>query len=517
MAQVDMSNHSTWLEEQIKHQYETKKQTDCRMALGKSVLRRVDRELPLSRYLELDEHLWDADITSIHKLYKEKIALPVEVVLYYIKRIYVYENVLSSVTQVFEEAIDQAIELESKEFDPELPLFGIPILLKDNIATEGHPNTAGSDMLRDVTTLRASTVAEKLKEAGAIIVGKTNLSEWANFMTFNSSNGYSALGGQTVNPYGRFDVGGSSAGSAVAVAAGLIPVSIGSETAGSLVYPASQNAVVTIKPTVGLVSRDLIVPISETQDTAGPMATCVKDAALVLSSIAGGCQHDRATEHAVVKDYVGALDRDIKGLRIGILSNQSVKEEYRDNDEQVILAACKVFEDLGAEVVEVELEEKVFATNMLDVLLYEFHRDVNAYLANPEVDTGLTLEAIRDSNLKDLENRAAFGQSIIDKSIDERMSPKAYEELVDENVKIAEDAIDKVKEKVDAVLSISNYSTIAYATCGYPAITVPAGYRDSGEPVGITIFAGRYEEDLLISLGAGYEKATGHRRAPALQ
>jgi len=368
-------------------------------------------------------------------------------------------------------------------------LYGIPIILKDNIATKDRmPTTGGASVLKDSFVQRDAFIVEKLRNAGAIILGKANLSEWANFMSSNFCNGYSATGGQTKNPFGMFDVGGSSSGSAVAVASYLCPIAIGTETSGSLIYPANQNNVVGLKPTVGLVSRDLIIPISENQDTAGPIANTVSDVARVLEVISG---ED--------KNYLEYIGESIKNLKAGFLNDKYVKNEYRENDEDILNEAKEILQNEGMIIKNIMFEKEVYEINLFDLLLFEFKRDLN-------------IKKIVEYNKKDKENYMPYGQDIIEKSSNNNISISQYNDLLKTNTLISRGALDKAFKEVDVVISLSNYASRVYACAGYPAINIPAGFRKNGEPIGITIIANKYEEDKLIKIGYAYEQKTHKRK-----
>lgn len=505
MTDMPDSHHQEWLLRQVELQQKPHKST-CYKPLDQIILDKANG-LGLDTYLELNHLLEWPKLEVIQSLYQSGLTTPYDLIRYTIKRIGIYNQKLNAVSQLSPTVIEEAKALGP--WDPSKPLWGVPVLLKDNIATGPEmPNTAGAHALLHATTKRPAHLVTLLKEAGALILGKANLSEWANFMTLDSSNGFSTLGGQTRNPYGPYDVGGSSAGSCVAVAAGFTAIAVGTETAGSLVYPASQNNVVTIKPTVGLISRDLIVPISDTQDTAGPIASSVKDAAQLLQVLSGPCQWDPKTMSAPEdEDYLAACRRSPEGLRVGILSNAKIVADYRDGDEEIINVATALLKGQNMVVTPVNVDDKACDTNMYEVLLYEFYRDVNAYLAHPDTNTVLALEDIISYNQKDLGNRAPYGQNLLEKSVTERLKDKAYTDLVTDNVLRASAAIYAALQEVDVLMTISNYGTILYATAGYPAITVPAGFRTSGEPVGITFFAGAYQEALLLTVAQALESA----------
>ncbi|HKV65732.1 MAG TPA: amidase [Rhodanobacteraceae bacterium] len=417
-------------------------------------------------------------------------------------------------------------------------LWGIPILLKANIDTgDRMPTTAGSLALLGAPAPRDATVAAKLREAGAIILGKANLSEWANFRSTRASSGWSGRGGLTRNPYVLDrSACGSSSGSAAAVAAGFVTVAIGTETNGSIICPSAANGVVGIKPTVGLVSRAGIIPISSTQDTAGPIARDVRDAAIVLSAIAGSDPRDPATvdadKHAT--DYTKFLDPNaLKGKRIGVV------RELAGSDPQVKALfdrAISVLRAQGATVVDNVKIPHVHDYGHAEstVLLYEFKHGVDAYLATRK---GLKVHSLADLIAFDKAHAAEempwFGQELFDEA--EAKGPltdKAYRDALAKLKKLAgPGGIDAAMsaDHLDALFAPAQDpawridlvngdpdSSSAYgpaAVAGYPSITVPAGFVH-GLPVGVLFFGRKWSEPSLIGFAYAYEQATHARRNP---
>jgi amidase len=418
-------------------------------------------------------------------------------------------------------------------------LWGIPVLLKANIDTgDKMPTTAGSLALLGAPAPRDATVAAKLREAGAVILGKTNLSEWANFRSTRSSSGWSGRGGLTRNPYVLDRTAcGSSSGSAAAVAAGFATVAIGTETNGSIICPSAANGVVGIKPTVGLVSRAGIIPISATQDTAGPIARDLRDAAIVLSAIAGSDPRDPATvdadKHAT--DYTKFLDPNaLRGKRIGVV------RELAGNDpgvDELLDHSIAVLRAQGATVVD---EVKIPHVNdyghaETTVLLYEFKHGVNAYLATR---TGLKVHSLADLIAFDKAHAAEempwFGQELFERA--EAKGPltdKAYRDALAKLKKLAgPEGIDAAMDakhldallapsqdpawRIDLVTGDPGGTASAYgpaAVAGYPSITVPAGFVH-GLPVGMLFFGRKWSEPGLIGMAYAFEQATHAQREP---
>ena len=438
------------------------------------------------------------------------------------------------------ERIAVALDRERKEKGPRSPLHGIPILLKDNIDTQDRMmTTAGSLALVGAKPQRDAFVAQRLRDAGALILGKTNLSEWANFRSTKSSSGWSGRGGQTRNPYVlERNPCGSSSGSGAAVAANLCAAAVGTETDGSVVCPSSANSLVGIKPTVGLVSRAGIIPISHSQDTAGPMARSVSDAAILLGAMTGIDPRDEATNESrgkSVADYTQFLDKDgLRGMRLGIARKHFGFNERVDKLMNDLLAEMK---KLGAVLVDpsdIPTTGK-FDDSEFEVLLYEFKADLNTYLAGlgPTAPVRSLKDVIAFNEKNSAREMPYFGQDIMTKA--EAKGPltsKPYLAALRKNHLLTRaqgiDAVMK-KNRLDALVAptggppwptdwingdhfTGGYSS-ASAVAGYPHITVPAGYV-FGLPVGISFFGGAYSEPKLIKIAYAFEQATKVRRPP---
>lgn len=438
------------------------------------------------------------------------------------------------------ERIAVALDRERKEKGPRSPLHGIPILIKDNIDTQDRMmTTAGSLALVGAKPQRDAFVAQRLREAGALILGKTNLSEWANFRSTKSSSGWSGRGGQTKNPYVlERNPCGSSSGSGAAVAANLCAAAIGTETDGSVVCPSSANSLVGIKPTVGLVSRAGIIPISHSQDTAGPMARTVSDAAILLGAMTGIDPRDEATNASSgksVADYTKFLDKDgLRGMRLGIARKHFGFNERVDKLMNDLLAEMKKLGAVLVDPADVPTTGK-FDDSEFEVLLYEFKADLNKYLAG--LGAAAPVRSLKDVIAFNEKNSARempyFGQDIMTKA--EAKGPltsKPYLAALRKNHLLTRaqgiDAVMK-KNRLDALVAptggppwptdwingdhfTGGYSS-ASAVAGYPHITVPAGYI-FGLPVGISFFGGAYSEPRLIKIAYAFEQATKVRRPP---
>jgi amidase len=438
-------------------------------------------------------------------------------------------------------AIAKARDKERKAGNVRGPLHGIPILLKDNIDTgDKMMTTAGSYALVGAPATQDSTVAARLRAAGAVILGKANLSEWANFRGFGSSSGWSGVGGQTKNPY-VLDRNpcGSSSGSAAAVSANFTAAALGTETDGSIVCPSSLNGVVGIKPTVGLTSRAGVVPISHSQDTVGPHGRRVADAAAVLGALVGVDPRDPATQASAGKfhtDYTQFLDPDgLRGARIGVMRNGVTG--YSRNTDAVFENAIQAMADAGATIVDPAdiptMDQLLTDQAEIIVLIWEFKRDLNAYLATR---TGVPVHDMADViqfNLDHFEQELKwFGQEFFELAEAEIFSEQEYiDALARERSLSREQGIDAAlaENNLDALVAPTGSpawttdlvngdhflgaSSFPAAMAGYPAINVNAGFA-FGLPIGISFFGTAFSEPELIKLASGFEHVIDARRAP---
>ena len=438
-------------------------------------------------------------------------------------------------------ALADQLDQERKAGKVRGPLHGIPVLIKDNIDTaDKMQTTAGSLALAGHRAKQDAFIVGKLRAAGAVVLGKTNLSEWANFRSTRSTSGWSSRGGQTKNPY-ILDrsPSGSSSGSGAAVAANLCAVAIGTETDGSVVSPASCNGIVGIKPTVGLLSRSGIIPISATQDTAGPMARTVRDAAVLLGALTGEDPADAVTKESAGKiqpDYTKFLDPNgLKGKRLGVEKNH-----LKGNSDAVtlLLAAVEQLRAQGATVVEVEVDKQIdpLGEAEYDVLLYEFKDGVNKYLATAGAPVKTLADVIRFNTENKAEAMPFFQQEILENSekLEGLTSPK-YQAARRKSHDGARAVLDKVlrDNRLDAIVGVTSgpstgidlingdswkgpgFSSPA-AMAGYPNITVPMG-QTHGLPVGLSFVGGAYQEGPLLMLAYAYEQAAKKRAAPQFQ
>jgi amidase len=424
-------------------------------------------------------------------------------------------------------AIADALDRERRAGRVRGPLHGVPVLIKDNFDTADRMSTtAGSLALLAARPARDAAVVERLRAAGAVILGKTNLSEWANFRSSHSTSGWSGRGGLTRNPYALDrNPCGSSSGSAVAVAANLCAVAVGTETDGSVTAPASVNGIVGIKPTVGLVSASGIIPISHSQDTAGPMARTVRDAALLLNAMAG---------NKSAPDYTRAFDpRGLQGARLGVERKYFGVNAAMD---QVLEGCLAEMKRQGAELVDpADLPSHgKYDDDELDVLLYEFKTDLNAYLAKRP---GLPVRSLADLIAFNRKHRAQempyFQQDLFERAQAKGpLTDKTYADARARCLRLSRaEGIDAVIQKfklqaivaptagpaplTDLVLGDPNWPgcTTPPAVAGYPHVTVPAGFVQ-GLPVGISFFGRAWSEPVLLKLAYNFEQATKMRRPP---
>ena len=436
-------------------------------------------------------------------------------------------------------AIAEALDKERKEKGVRGLLHGIPVLIKDNIDTADRmQTTAGSLALLGSHPTQDAFVAEQLRKAGGVILGKTNLSEWANIRSNHSTSGWSGRGGLTRNPYALDrNPCGSSSGSAAAVAANFCVAAVGTETDGSVICPSSVNGLVGIKPTVGLVSRAGIIPIAHSQDTAGPMARTVRDAAILLGAMAGIDRRDSATADSSGKsyaDYTRFLDpKGLRGARIG------VARKYFGFSDAVDALMDNLIDDMkrqGATIVDpADLDSHgKFGDSELTVLLYELKADLNAYLANrPDAAVRYLKEVIAFNERNKEKEMPYFGQDNFLKAEEKGpLTSQEYLDALEANHRLSrKEGIDDVMDrfKLDAIMapsgspafitdlingdSDSHESSNAAAVAGYPNITVPAGFI-FGLPVGISFFGRAWSEPALLKIAYGFEEATKVRKAP---
>ena len=491
----------------------------------------------------------ESTIESLINDYKNGDIKAVEVIKEYIDRIKKIDKAgpnLRSIIQINPDAIKIATELDNLVAKGELkgPLHGIPVILKDNIDTGDKMNTtAGSRALINSKADKDAFIVKKLRESGAIILGKANLSEWANFRGQNSTSGWSGVNGQTKNPYVLTrNPCGSSSGSGVAVSANLTVLAVGTETNGSIVCPSNANGIVGIKPTVGLISRTGIIPISFTQDTSGPMARTLTDAVIALNAMKGEDPLDSKTLPIPNKklDYTKFLRQGgIKNKRIGVyslpLGNKSRRKGYNADVDTLFKKSIKLIRSLGAEIIEIDtINHRDNGIHSYNVMLHEYKDGLNKYFKNLKNGSRIkNLEDLIEFNEKDSIELKYFNQAYL-KLANETSgmkSDKYKNSLLLLNKYSKEEGIDRVMNKfnLDAIISptgspawssdllngdnyhISSSSPAAWA--GYPNISVPMG-NIHGLPVGLSFFGRAWSEPTLIEICYGFEQATKSRTIP---
>lgn len=486
--------------------------------------------------INMQEWIKEADLVSLQKALTAGECTSEDLVHAYIERIHRYNPLINAVLEINPDALEIARELdqERKTSGSRGPLHGIPILIKDNIDTHDRMHTsAGSIALAESFAAEDSFIVAKLRAAGVVLLGKTNMTEWSNFMSTRMPAGYSSRGGYVLNPYGpnKLFVSGSSSGSAAAVAANMAVAAIGTETAGSIVGPASQHDLVGIKPTVGLSSRSGIIPISISQDTPGPIATTVTDAAILLGGIVGKDEDDKATwacPHRTNHDYTTYLDRDfLRKSRIGI-----PRHYYRSLDDErlsIMEAAIEVLRRQGATVIDpVDLHLEQHSWNN-EVICYEFKTGLNRYLSKLNSDIPVhSLQELIAYNEKHAASALKFGQDNLIRSEQNTLDESTYQSKRQEYGHPAvTQGIDYALDHygLDALMLPGDIDGMYIAArLGYPLITVPAGYSVKGTmddngystqgPFGV-VFSGRaFSEPTLISIAYSFEQATLSRRPP---
>lgn len=495
-----------------------------------------NKEIPS---FELDEET----ISSLQNKMESGKYTSVQITQLYLNRINEIDKngpLLNAVIELNPDAISiaQSLDDERKAGKTKGLLHGIPILIKDNIDTgDKMRTTAGSLAISDNIASKDAFIVQKLRNSGAVILGKTNLSEWANFRSTKSCSGWSSRGGQTKCPYILdHNPCGSSSGSGSAVASNLCAVAIGTETDGSVTCPASVNGIVGLKPTVGLVSRSGIIPISATQDTAGPMARTVTDTAILLSAITGVDDVDVITHECIGKtheDYTKFLNTEgLKGKRIGIDKNPQGNNQYM---HELINDALNVLIQQGAKVIEIDYFEKIreLGDDEFELLKYEFKDGLNKYLSSANSKVKSLADVIKFNLENENDAMPYFKQEILeDAEKKEDLNSEAYKNAYLKSHITSRQIIDQVIQdnKLDAICGLTMgpacsidmiygdrwgdvFLTMPAAITGYPHISVPAG-KVYDLPVGISFFGLPYSEPILIEIAYAFEQSTKHRETP---
>lgn len=474
---------------------------------------------PDERYQAIKPLIIERSVTEMQSAVSRGLLSYEELTLFYIRRIRELaldgDRYLNAVISLNPDALAVARQSDSQRAQGRVianeSVFGIPVLLKDNIGAAGMPTTAGAVALQNNYTNDAF-ITRQLKSAGAVILGKANLSEWAYFFCEECPSGYSAIGGQTLNPYGRFEfgTGGSSAGSGSAVAANLAALTVGSETSGSILSPASSNSAVGLKPTTGSLSRNGIVPISSTLDTAGPITRTVADAALLFNAMAGYDEDDMAMPLLSADMQLQLREVSLEEKRLGAL------EAF--TDIALYQGSLRILSEAGAILVDTRIPD-FDSSGFGELLGAEMVRDLAAYLsawAHEDVDVTSILE-VQAFNNTNPELFAPYGQELINMMAGLTLSESELVELRQRLQDGARAALDSVfiDNRLDVLLSVNNRNAGIAALANYPALTIPMGYEESGRPMGLTLIAPPFQEQLLIDIGLQFERLTLARRLPA--
>ena len=467
-------------------------------------------------YQTLKPLIFEQDIPTIQSHVQSGDLTYGKLTQWYLYRIVKYENdkdkSLNAIIDINPDAVKEARKRDKNKSAMDHPIYGMPILLKDNINMAGLPTTAGTHALRNNRTSNAFIV-DRIKEKGGIILGKTNLSEWANFLCRGCPNGYSAVGGQTLNAYGRkmIDTGGSSSGSGVSMAANYAAAAVGTETSGSILSPSSKSSLVGLKPTVGLLSRGGIVPISSTLDTPGPMTRNVIDNAILLSAMSGEDSADPATKNNPKnkKYWQDLRSGTLNGYRFGVNKSLLKDSIYTQTIEKIV--------SFGGIAVEFE-PPKLNFEGFGNLLSADMKVDLPNYFSEYAAEE-VTFRSVADIvayNEQDTLIRIPYGQARFEGILAVDMSP---EDLVELKIRLHEEGVrffeePMVKHRLDAILSINNRNAGYAAAAKYPCLTVPMGYKENGEPSGLTFIARPFEEDKLLKMGFAFEQATKMRKFP---
>ena len=469
-------------------------------------------------YIALKPMILEQDIPTLQAQIANGNLSYEKLTLFYLYRIRKFESdstkSLNSIIALNPNVLKEARQKDKeKKSGLEYSIFGMPILLKDNINTNDMPTTAGAIALAENKNTNDAFVVEKLRANGALILGKANLSEWAYFFCSGCPVGYSAVGGQTLNPYGRkvFETGGSSSGSGVTVAANFAVAAVGTETSGSITSPSSQNSVVGLKPTIGVLSRTGIVPISSTLDTPGPMTKNVIDNAIFLEAMFGFDAKDAASvdKDLSTKEFEKSiLTASIQGKRFGVLKSLLGNETYK--------AAVEKMKAAGAEMIEISPKRAAFK-GFITLLNIDMKHDLPIYLAN-NADKNVTVTSVEEVtlfNLKDADLRAPYGQQLFDGIVKDETTLEELEVIKDGLQTVGQNFMQDLFDKeLDAILSINNSHSGVSAVAEFPNLSVPMGYKKNGEPISLTFIGTPFSEHKLLQLGYAFEQLTKARKTP---
>lgn len=494
------------ISERLRYRFIQSKVSD-RNAILETITSQLDG-FSKEEYTSLIPFILNQDIISIQNHIEDGMLTYKSLTQWYLFRIADTESnkdlVLNAIISINPKVVAQAEELDALQTKEQHPIYGMPILLKDNINTKNMITTAGAVALMDNQTKTDAEIVTNLKSYGALILGKANLSEWANFLCDDCPNGYSAVGGQTLNPYGPriFDTGGSSSGSAVSVAANYAVAAIGTETSGSILSPSSQQSLVGLKPTVGVLSQDGIVPISSTLDTPGPITKTIRDNSIVFSAMA-------SANSSVSSPWEIDLRKDLKNVRFGVYSSYL--------EDALYSRALKHLETLGAELIEIDPKPMDFE-GFTQLLSGDMKIDLANYLKayTSEDITVKSAAEVMQFNLEDPHIRIPYGQARFEGIEDLNLSEEELQDIRDHLYKagVAYFKAPMTANRLDVILSINNYNAGEAAVAKYPGLTVPMGYTSEGEPKGLTFIAKPYKESDLFSYAELFEQNTNYRVPP---
>jgi amidase len=497
---------------------------DSNYLIADEVLRPFEKYWPTfseSDYEALKPLILEQNIVSLQKSISSGELTYEKLTLFYLYRIKKYDRnnelSLNSIIALNPNVVTQAIEKDKqrKSLGMMHPIYGMPVLLKDNINASGMPTTAGAIAMKNNLTSDAFIV-QKLKENGALILGKTNLSEWAYFFCGECPSGYSAVGGQTLNAYGRevFDTGGSSSGSGVASSMNFAVATVGSETAGSILSPAAANSVVGLKPTIGMLSRTGIVPISSTLDTPGPITKSVIDLGIMMSAMYGNDTDDSASlksdfDKYWFTNYFVNEEMSFENKNLGVY-----KELLKDT---LYANAVEVLKKKGANIFELEGKETKL-TGFLTLLNIDMRNDLPLYLKN-NGSKKLNISSVQDVisyNKTDSILAMPYGQALFYGIVGDTTNTEDFKRIKSSLATKGKQFFDDdfYTHSLDAILSINNYHAAEAAVAKYPALTVPMGYTVEGQPKGLTFIAKSMQDNLLIEMAANYEVASKERKVP---
>ena len=466
-------------------------------------------------YTALKPFILEQDIPTLQKNIKAGNISYEKLTLFYLYRIRKFESdstkSLNSIISLNPNVLKEARARDkNKKENTKYSIYGMPVLLKDNINTSNMPTTAGALVLADNTAIKDAFIVERLRKKGALILGKVNLSEWAYYFCVGCPLGYSAIGGQTLNPYsrGEFETGGSSAGSGVAVAANFAVAAVGTETSGSITSPSSLNSVVGLKPTIGVFSRTGIVPISSTLDTPGPMTKNIIDNAIFMNAMRGFDQTDAASKELAVDYFKNGFKQKLKGRRLGVIKSLLTDSIYA--------ATVGKLKRAGAELIEITPPE-VALNGFLTLLNIDMKNDLPKYLA-ADADKRIEVTSVKDIvafNLKDSLLRAPYGQQLFEGIVEDTTTLAALEIIKTNLTNSGRKYFQALKDDdLEAILSINNYHSGFAAVANYPTLTVPMGYKNSGEPISLTFIGMPLSERKLLEIGYAFEQLTKVRKMP---